>query len=58
MAELETLATLSSGKLELSTYNVISILDLGAKFSYKLPSFSVLTVDLRPVRVQVALTLC
>ena len=31
----------------------VSILDMGVKFSYRLPSFSVLHVDLRQIKFQV-----
>ena len=41
--------------LELELGSIISLLSVGVKFSYKVPSFSVLVVDLRKIRLQVVL---
>jgi len=38
--------------VEISLDSVISVLELGVKFSYTIPSFSSMFVDLRPAKFQ------
>ena len=45
-------ACVSSLQLQVGTE--ISVLDMGVKFSYQIPSFSVLAVDFRQVKLQIS----
>ena len=53
LKELETSQPGGYHLLEIAIDTEITVLKMGRKFSYRIPSFSVLTVDLRQISYQV-----